>query len=82
MIKDIISYLNDIDKKILKLIKYGLIFSSIICIFAIIILFTYLFFYQSIVVFFAGFSLLKLSIYLAVEFIICGFAIDIIIKKG
>ena len=83
MFKSIISYINDIDKKILKLIKNGLIFSFIICTIAIIILLTYLFSFENLLVFAVGFGLLRLAVNIAVEFIVCGLAVDIITKgKG
>lgn len=75
----IISGLKNLDKKTYKIMKYGLMFSTSICLVSVIILLTYiisgaLFFYH------LGITLVKTSFIFAVEFIICGIVVDFICK--
>ena len=79
---NMINNLKNINKDVLKIMKHGLIISFIICIIAATILFTYLFFYHSNFMFLLGFYTFKLGLIIAVEFIICGMAVDAIKNYG
>lgn len=75
----IILGLKNLDKNTYKIIKSGLIFSTIICLISVIILLAYIiggvnFFYH------LGITLVKTSFIFAVEFIICGIIVDFIRK--
>ena len=77
----IISGLKSLDKNTYKIIRYGLLFSGIVCLTAIGILLAYIvlgtnFFYH------LGMILIKSSFTFAVEFIICGIVVDFIKKQG
>lgn len=77
-----INNLKNINKDILKIMKCGLHFSFLICIIAATILCTYLFFYHSNFMFLLGFCTFKIGLIIAVEFIICGIAVDAIKNQG
>ena len=72
-IKDIFVNLNIID---LKIMKYGIIFSLIISIIGTFILTYNLIFIHTILLYKIGLSIVKLSFYFAVEFIVCGIVVD------
>ena len=72
--KYILSEFKKIDNHIVEAMKFGIKFSFKISIFAIIILFTYMFFYSSPSVFYIGISLFKSSLFFIATSIICGFA--------
>ncbi len=80
MFKQMISDFKSVDNKILKIIKVGLSFSFFVCIVATLILCTYILFYSNPIFYLAGFYCLKLGIILGIEFIICGFAVDLILR--
>jgi len=73
--------LKNLDKDTYKIIKYGLLFSGLVCLSAICILLIYIFlgisfFYH------LGLILIKSSFTFAVEFIVCGVIVDFIKNKG
>ena len=72
-IKDIFVNLNIID---LKIMRYGIIFSLIISIIGAFILTYNLIFIHTILLYKIGLSIVKLSFYFAVEFIVCGIVVD------
>ena len=83
MIKDkIIKLFNNINKKILKIMKCGLQFSFLICIIATSILCTYLLFYHDTFLYLLGLTTFKLGIIIGIEFIICGLSVDAIKSYG
>ena len=73
---------KNVNKKILKIMKYGLQFSFFICIIATIILCTYLLFYHDTFLYFLGLTSFKLGITIGIEFIICGLSVDAIKTYG
>lgn len=79
---NIINTLKNINKDILKIMKYGLKFSFLICIVAAVILCTYLFLYHSSFVFLLGLYTFKIGLTIAVQFVICGIAVDAIKNHG
>ena len=81
MLKNIINKAKKFESLTKKIIKYGFIFSFILSITSSIILFTYINFYSTPELYYIGLSLFKTSLTFAVEFIICGFAIDTIKKQ-
>lgn len=73
--------LKNLDKDTYKIIKYGLLFSGIVCLTAICVLLIYIF--LGIALFYhLGLILIKSSFTFAVEFIICGIIVDFIKNKG
>lgn len=75
----IITGLKSLDKDTYKIIKYGLMFSTLVSLIAVGILFSYIFlginlFYH------LGICLIKSSFIFAVEFIVCGIVVDFIRK--
>lgn len=72
-IKDIFVNLNKID---LKIMKYGIIFSLIMSIIGAFILTYNLIFIHTILLYKIGLSIVKLSFYFTVEFIVCGVVVD------
>ena len=77
-LSNIINNFKNINKDILNIMKHGLKFSFLICIIAATILCTYLFSYHSNFMFLLGFYTFKIGLIIAVEFIICGMAVDAI----
>lgn len=72
---------KNIDKKILKIMKYGWIFSLLVCLIASSILFSYIF--SGINLFYhIGLLMMKSGFYFIVEFIACGLIVDSIRKNA
>jgi len=79
MIKEkIIGVFKNVNKKIIKIMKYGLEFSFLICIIATAILCTYLLFYSDSFLYLLGLTTFKLGIIIGIEFIVCGLSVDAI----
>lgn len=78
-IKELFTNLNKTD---LKIMKFGIIFSLIISIIGTFILSYNLIFLHTLLLYKIGLSILKLSFYFAVEFIVCGFIVDKIIFEN
>lgn len=68
--------LKNIDMNITNLMKRGIKFSFLLMIFASIILLTYDFLFTYPIIYYAGFSLFKTSLFFMVGFIIFGFAFN------
>lgn len=81
MINNILNIFKNLDKLTKIIMKNGLKFCFMIGIISLIILVTYNLSFTVPILFNIGFILFKLSLIFGVEFIICGFAVDII-KKG
>ncbi len=81
MLKSIIEFSKNLDLKIKKIMKYGFAFSLIFCLISILILYTYHAIYRVPLVFKIGTILFKSSLMFFVDFIICGYAFDIIKKQ-
>lgn len=77
----IILGLKNLDKDTYKIMKYGLLFSGIVCLSAIGVLLAYIFFGTSLF-YHLGLTLIKSSFTFAVEFVICGIVVDFIRRKG
>lgn len=77
MIKQIIDKFNSLEEKIKSIMQYGMKFSFGVCILSTLILLTYqLYNYPDL--YYIGLSVFKLSLFFAVEFIVCAFAVDTI----
>ena len=73
--------LKNLDKHIYKIMKYGLLFSTLVCLIASGILVFYIL--SGINIFYhLGLNLVKSGFTFAVEFIICGIVVDFIKNKG
>lgn len=74
------SEFNNLDKNTYKIIKYGLLFSGLVCLSAVCVLLLYIFLGINFL-YHLGLVLLKSSFTFAVEFIICGIIVDFIKNK-
>ena len=75
------SLFNNLDKTDLKIMKIGLKICFGILMFAIILLTFYLFAIHNFFLYELGLTILKLSFYFFVEFIICGIVADKVKKQ-
>lgn len=80
-IKQIIDKIKNLDKKIIKIMDSGFIFSFILSIISVIFLLTYNFFYSFPNLFYIGINLFKTSLMFACMFFICGIGFDTIKKE-
>ena len=80
MIQQFIDNFKTIDKKITKIMRYGLFFCLLLAILSTSLLVTYIFFSANPFLFDFGIALFRLTFSFAVEFIICGYAVDLILK--
>ena len=78
MFKKIINSFNNLDKLTKIIMSNGLIFSAFIGLVAIVLLVTYNFSFTFPILFTIGFVLFRLSLIFGIEFVICGFVVDII----
>ena len=81
MINMFISQFKNINKKILNIIKYGISVSFIFSLMAVFILINYKYNPIYIDTYYTGLQLFKTSLSFAIEFIVCGFATDMIQKE-
>lgn len=77
----ILETFNSIDKKALKIMKYGLIFCFALCILSVLILFTYEAFNFSPFLYYIGLSMFRLSTIFGIEFIVCALVMDYLKKS-
>lgn len=80
MIKLIKEKLMNLEKPVKKIMKYGFMFSFLVCIVAMFLLLSYDY-YNIPDLYYIGLSVFQLSLFFTVEFIICGIAIDTIKKQ-
>ena len=81
MIKKVIDSINNIDKKIMKIIILGLKFSFVICVISCIISLYYISNPISHILYNSGIILFKTGLTFASAFFVCGFAMDKIKKQ-
>lgn len=77
----ILETFNSIDKKALKIMKYGLIFCFVLCILSVLMLFTYEAFNFSPLLYYIGLSMFRLSTIFGIEFIVCALVMDYLKKS-
>lgn len=80
MIKMLIDKFNSMEEKVKKIMHNGFIFSFIVCMISMVLLITYEL-NSNLDLYYAGLSVFRLSLFFAVEFFICGIAIDTIKKQ-
>lgn len=80
MINQIFQKYNNLDIKIKKILKIGLLFSFMLSIISTVFLFTYLFLINLQLIFNIGLFLFKFSLILISEFLICSIIVDSISK--
>lgn len=80
MLKMLIDKFVSLEKNVKKIMKYGFLFSFLVCVIAMVLLLSYELF-SSPDLYYIGLSVFQLSLFFAVEFIICGIAIDTIKKQ-
>lgn len=80
MINNFLNNFKNLDKLTKIIMKNGFKFCFFIATIALIILVTYNLYFTIPILFNIGFILFKLSLIFGVEFIICGFAVDMIKK--
>ena len=81
MISSFIEQFKNIDKKTFSIIRYGVLFSFVLSLIAVFILLNYKYNPIYIDTYYIGIQLFKTSLSFAIEFIVCGFATDIISKE-
>lgn len=81
MINKIITYYKKLDKTIYKILYKGLVFCFLLASFSASILFSYILFFKTPLMYYIGINLFRLSLVFSVEFIICGFVVDNIKKQ-
>lgn len=81
MFKKILDSYKGFEQITNKILKGGLNFCFILCLFSVSILLTYNLFVPSPIVYYIGISLFRLSLIFGIEFIICGFVTDRIKKE-
>ncbi len=81
MINFFIEKFKNLEKDVVKIIQKGVKFSILICILATFLLFTYESFISSPNLYYIGLKLFQTGLMFAVEFTICGLAIDTIKKQ-
>ena len=74
--RSILLEFKNLDNTIINLMKSGIKFSFLLIIFASIILLTYDFLFTYPIIYYAGFSLFKTSLFFMVGFVIFGFAFN------
>lgn len=74
--KQILLEFKNLDNTIINLMRSGIKFSFLLIIFASIILLTYDFLFTYPIIYYAGFSLFKTSLFFIAGFIIFGFAFN------
>lgn len=80
MIKVLLDKFNSMEEKVKKIMHYGFIFSFVICMISMILLMGYEL-NANLDLYYIGLSVFRLSLFFAVEFVICAFAIDTIKKQ-
>jgi len=78
--RDFFTSIKNTDKKILHIIKHGFRFSSFLCLISIGLLLLHNYFFISFDLIDASMILFKTSIFFAMQFLLCGFAFDKILK--
>lgn len=81
IINTLIDKVKNLDKKVLKIMHNGFIFSFILCIISGLSLFTYDIFYNLPDLFYIGISLFRTSLMFACTFFIFGIGFDTIKKE-
>ena len=81
MINEFIKGLKEIDVPIFKVIEYGFVFSSLICLIGILLLATYNAYPVSYLFFSCGYLIVKSGLTFGAWFLVCGFVTDKL-KKG
>ena len=82
MLNNIIYTLKNLDKKIIKILKYGLKFCFAILVLSAIILVTYLFFVHSYFVFQIGLLTFQIGLCFIAEFFVSAITVDTISKQS
>ena len=77
----IILGLKNLDKDTYKIMKYGLLFSGIVCLASVAVLLAYIFLGMNFF-YYLGMALMQSSFSFAVEFIVCGIVVDFIKKQS
>lgn len=77
MIKLLVNQFNQMDQKIKKIMHYGFLFSFVVCLISLGILYTYSVNFSP-ELYYIGLSVFRLSLFFAVEFIVCALATDTI----
>lgn len=72
---------KSLEKKTCMIMKNGIKFCFLLCIFSCIVLLTYTFVSTNPITYYIGLALFKLSISFIIDFIICGFVVDGIKKQ-
>lgn len=80
MIRVLVDKFRSMEEKVKKIMNYGFLFSFIVCMISIGLLIAYEL-NSNIELYYVGLSVFRLSLFFAVEFLICALAIDTIKKQ-
>ena len=81
IVKSLINEIKNLDKKVVKIMHIGFIFSFVLCMISALSLFTYETFYSIPSLFYSGISLFRASLMFACMFFICGIGFNSIKKE-
>ena len=81
MFNKIYTYFKNLDKTTYKILYSGFKFCFLLSFISSIILFSYITFFRTPLVYYIGINIFKLSLIFVVEFIVCGFVADKIKKE-
>lgn len=81
IVKSLTNKIKNLDKKVIKIMNIGFLFSFILSIISALSLFTYETFYRIPTLFYSGISLFRTSLMFACMFFICGIGFDSIKKE-
>lgn len=81
IINQLVNKIKNLDRKIVKIMNSGFIFSFLLCIISVISLFTYKYFYTVPNLYYIGISLFRTALMFACTFFICAIGFDTIKKE-
>ena len=81
IIKKLIECYKNFEKTTYKILKHGLRFCFILCMFSIFMLLIYDSFLATPILYHTGLALFRLSIIFGIEFLVCAFVVDSIKKQ-
>ena len=81
IIKKLIECYKNFEKTTYKILKHGLKFCFILCMFSIFMLLIYDSFLATPILYHTGLALFRLSIIFGIEFLVCAFVVDSIKKQ-
>lgn len=81
LVQTLINKIKNLDKKVVKIMHIGFVFSFILCLISALSLFTYEVFYSVPTLFYSGISLFRTGLMFACMSFACGIGFDTIRKE-